>query len=69
MKGGIENVLTDFEKCECCAAMLDSCASNKRNNQIQNKLIKNIIKYKLYTNMAKDNRWLEVVISKWFVWN
>ena len=26
----------------------------------------NIIKYKLYTNVAKDNRWL---ISEWFVWN
>ena len=35
----LENVLTDFEKCEWSAAFLDSCASDKRNNQIQNKLI------------------------------
>ena len=33
--------LTNFEKCEWCAAFLDSCASNKRTYQIQNKLIKN----------------------------
>ena len=46
----------DFENCEWCAAFLDSCASDKRNNQVQNKLIKNIIKYKLYTNVAKANR-------------
>ena len=52
----LENVLTDFEKCECSVAFLDSCASRKRNNQIQNKLIKNSIKYKLYRNVAKDNR-------------
>ena len=52
----LENVLTDFEKCECSAAFLDSCASRKRNNQIQNKIIKSIIKHKLYTNVAKDNR-------------
>jgi len=36
----LENVLTDFEKCEWGAAFLDSCASDKRNNQIQNKSIK-----------------------------
>ena len=36
----LENVLTDFEKYEWSAAFLDSCASRKRNNQIQNKLIK-----------------------------
>ena len=35
----LENVLTDFEKCEWSAAFLDSCANDKRNNQIQNKLI------------------------------
>ena len=39
--------LTDFEKCEWCAAFLDSCASDKRTNQIQNKLIKNY--YKIQT--------------------
>ena len=39
--------LTDFEKYECCAAFLDSCASDKRNNQIQNKLIKKY--YKILT--------------------
>ena len=27
----------DFEKSEWCAAFLDSCARDKRNNQIQNK--------------------------------
>ena len=32
--------LTNFEKCEWCAAFLDSCASDKRYNQIQNKLVK-----------------------------
>jgi len=30
------------------------------------KQIKNIMKYQLYTNASKNNRWLEVVISKWF---
>ena len=44
-----------FEKCEWCAAFLGCCASDKRNNQIQNKLAKNIIKYKLYTNASKNN--------------
>ena len=39
----LENVLMDFEKCEWGAAFLDSssCTSDNRNNQIQNKLIKN----------------------------
>ena len=55
MQTFLENVLTDFEKCEWCAAFLDSCGSDKRNKQIKN-LLKNIIKYKLYTNVAKDNR-------------
>ena len=50
-------------------AFLDLCASDKRNNQIQTNELKNIIKYKLYTNVAKDNRWLYDVISEWFVWN
>ena len=40
----LENVLTDFEKCEKSAAFLDRCASDKRNNQIQNKLIKKYYK-------------------------
>ena len=40
----LKNVLTDFEKSEWCAAFLDSCASDKRNNQIQYKLIKNYYK-------------------------
>ena len=39
MLNAIRNVLTDFEKFEWCAAFLDSCASNRRNKQIQNKLI------------------------------
>ena len=26
------------------------------------------MKYQLYTNASKNNRWLLVVISKWFVW-
>ena len=40
----LENVLTDFEKYEWSAAILDSCASDKMNNQIQNKLIKKYYK-------------------------
>ena len=28
---------TDFKKCEWCVAFLESCAKDKRNNQIQNK--------------------------------
>ena len=39
-------------------AFLDSCASDKRNNQIQNKLVKKYYQGKLYTNVAKDNGWL-----------
>ena len=35
-------------------------------NALYIKQIKNIMKYKLYTNASKNNRWLEVVISKWF---
>ena len=26
---------TDFENCECCAAFLDSCASDNRNKLIK----------------------------------
>ena len=32
-------------------------------------IIKNILKYQLYMNASKNNRWLFVVISEWFVWN
>ena len=34
----LENVFNGFRKCEWCAAFLDCCASDKRNNQIQNKI-------------------------------
>ena len=27
------------------------------------------LKNQLYTNVAKDDRWLKVVITEWFVWN
>ena len=40
----LENVLTDFEKCEWSSAFLDSSEGRKRNNQIQNKLIKKYYK-------------------------
>ena len=30
---------TDFENCEWCAAFLDSCASDKRNKQINLKIL------------------------------
>jgi len=33
------------------------------------KKIINIMKYLLYTNSSKNNRWLLFVISEWFVWN
>ena len=38
-------------------------------NPLYFKQITNIIKYWFYTNASKNNRWLKVAISEWFVRN
>ena len=35
---------TDLKKCDWCVAFLESCAKDKRNNPIQNKLVKKYYK-------------------------
>ena len=43
--------------------------SSASENSLKKNKIKNIMKYLLYTNASKNNRWLLFVISEWFVWN
>jgi len=43
--------------------------SSASENYLKKNKIKNIMKYLLYTNASKNNRWLLFVISEWFVWN
>ena len=60
---------TDFENCEWCAAFINSCASDKRNNEIQNKLIKKYYKIKFFIFFAFLSSFFVISIFLWFMGN